>query len=136
MGTQGAIKVISSWQVFKALVFPRVSYPFGQGIPAAFLLAVINLFSACDEEGGPPVVPDHPSPGTVTGFSAKAGDTQISLSWVNPTDSEPTGDLILPRDNDVILTGPALCWSLESLWKGCGVELWNEHFSAIPQSFA
>ena len=135
MGTHRAIQAISCGQGFKPLVFLQVSRRLGQGIPAAFFLAVLNLFSACDEEGGTPVVPDNPSPRTVNGFSAAAADSRNSMSWVNPTGSGFTGDLILPRDYNVFSTGPVTLRTLESLWKGCGVVIWSEHLFAVPQIF-
>ncbi|MBL4656257.1 MAG: BspA family leucine-rich repeat surface protein [Bacteroidia bacterium] len=44
-----------------------------------------------------PVAPDIVSPGVVTSFVAASGDEQALMSWVNPTDSDFEGVIILHK---------------------------------------
>ena len=50
------------------------------------------------------VVKDTTSPGNVTGFSAIAGDGQVSLSWLNPGDSDFVGTKVIRKQGSYPVT--------------------------------
>lgn len=61
--------------------------------------AVAGAKASTASEASSPVAsePDVALPGKPTSFNATAGDTQVSLSWTNPTDSDFKGVKILRR---------------------------------------
>jgi hypothetical protein len=61
------------------------------------LILSIGLMSGCSSDSS---TADLVSPGVITEFSAEAGDAQVVLSWINPTDSDFAGVIIRRSDSD------------------------------------
>ena len=97
----------------------------------AFAFDNSNNFSSGARASGRPTTSgsgtDTSPPGNVTGFSALPADSQITLSWNNPTDSDFTGVLIRRKttgfpaslnDGNLIFDGPGASFQETGLANG------------------
>src|SRR5678815_2942088 len=61
-----------------------------------------NFNHAGSDSGGTTVTIDNLSPGNVTGATATAGNTQVTLAWTNSTDSDLGTILVLRRAGSAV----------------------------------
>ncbi len=80
----------------------QLSWSSGEGVSLHYNGAAPDI-GAFEYAGGSG--PDTTPPGDVSGFTAMPGDSQISLSWTNPTDADLAGVKILRKTGNAP-TGP------------------------------
>ena len=67
--------------------------PNGVNTTGNYVYANVTSFSQIAPFGNPDTTP----PGNVTGFTAAAGDGQVSLSWTNPGDADFVGTKVIRK---------------------------------------
>ncbi|MDA2923343.1 DUF2341 domain-containing protein [Acidobacteria bacterium AH-259-L09] len=106
------IPVTSTLTQFKVRITPKshAAMPAPAGSEYA-VTGTITSFTSTNTQAGTDaasatITIDNLSPGNVTGASASAGDTQVTVSWTNPTDTDFSNVVIL-RNTTTISDIPA-----------------------------